>query len=149
LKTVPSHLVDKRLVADPNSRVILIGEDDLDDQEFLKEIFMSIDDSFSFLFASNGSRVLDLLGKCDDHHLPCLIILDYNMPDSTGAEILKEIKSDRRYDTIPKIIWSTSRSDTYKEICLALGANDYLVKPSNVADLVDICKYMLSVCTPS
>jgi CheY-like chemotaxis protein len=124
----------------------LIGEDDLDDQEFLKEIFVSVDDSCSLIFASNGPQVLSLLDDCDGSQLPCLIVLDYNMPGSNGAEILKELKNNRRYDSIPKIIWSTSRSDTYKDICLELGANDYLVKPSNVNDLVTICRYMLSAC---
>jgi|SRR6185503_1524753 len=132
-----------------NSKLILIGEDDLDDQEFLKEIFLSIDESFLVMFASNGPDVLSLLEEIEDGHLPCLIVLDYNMPGSNGAEILKELKNNRRYDSIPKIIWSTSRSDTYKDICMELGANDYLVKPSNVNDLVDICRYMLSTCSIS
>jgi len=129
-----------------NTKLILIGEDDLDDQEFLKEVFISIDDSFAIIFASNGPEVLLMLEKMEDKQLPCLIVLDYNMPGHNGAEILKELKNNPRYDAIPKIIWSTSKSDTYKDICLELGANDYLVKPSNVTDLVDICKYMLSTC---
>ena len=129
-----------------NSKLVLIGEDDIDDQELLKEIFSSIDDSFSLVFASNGSEVLAYLDKSEDRHLPSLIVLDYNMPGSNGAEILQELKNNSRYDSIPKIIWSTSNSVTYKDICLDLGANEYLVKPSNVNDLVDICRYMLSTC---
>lgn len=144
---MPSHQPDKKLKSTINHKTILIGEDDLDDQEFLKEIFTSIDGSFSFLFASNGPEILARLKECESTHMPCLIILDYNMPGLNGAEILKELKNNRRYDAVPKIIWSTSKSDTYKDICLELGANDYLVKPSNVNDLVDLCRYMLSVCT--
>ena len=143
---MPSQPQDKIVVPGLSSKLILVGEDDLDDQEFLKEVFVSVDDSFSLIFASNGPGVLSLLENCDDKQLPCLIVLDYNMPGSNGAEILKELKSNSRYDSIPKIIWSTSRSDTYKDICLELGANDYLVKPSNVNDLVDICRYLLSSC---
>ena|SRR5205085_9795545 len=129
-----------------SSKLVLIGEDDMDDQEFLKEIFISIDNSFTFMFASNGPDVLTMLENLDGGQMPCLILLDYNMPGSNGAEILKELKKDPRYDSIPKIIWSTSRSDTYKDICLDVGANDYLIKPSNVNELVEICKYMLSTC---
>lgn len=143
---MPSHPENKKPVPGVTTKLILIGEDDLDDQEFLKEVFISIDDSFSLIFASNGPEVFSLLEKLEDIQLPCLIVLDYNMPGSNGADILKELKNNRRYDSIPKIIWSTSKSDTYKDICLQLGANDYLVKPSNVNDLVDICKYMLSTC---
>lgn len=128
-----------------NPKTVLIGEDDLDDQELLKEIFSSVDGSFVLVFASNGSQVLSYLNE-NPGELPCLIILDYNMPGLNGAEILKELKISNRYNSVPKIIWSTSKSGTYKDICLQLGANDYLVKPSNVNDLVDICRYMLSVC---
>jgi len=46
-----------------NTKLVLIGEDDLDDQEFLKEIFSSIDDSFLIVFASNGEEVFDYLDE--------------------------------------------------------------------------------------
>jgi len=132
-----------------NSKLILIGEDDLDDQEFLSEIFSSIDPSFSIEFAANGSELLSYLDDNSHKHLPCLILLDYNMPGLNGVEILKELKSRERYDAIPKIIWSTSKSTNYKDVCLQLGAHEYLVKPSNVNDLTEICRYMLNTCISS
>jgi len=75
-----------------NTKLILIGEDDLDDQELLKEIILSIDGSYSLEFASNGPQLLAYLNKNAVGHLPCLIVLDYNMPGSNGAEILKELE---------------------------------------------------------
>ena len=81
-----------------------------------------------------------------DDRLPCLLVLDYNMPELNGAEILLELKKDRRYDSIPKVIWSTSGSDTYKSICLALGAKDYIMKPSNVKDFEDTVRHIVSYC---
>ena len=128
-----------------NSKLILIGEDDLDDQEFLKEIFSSIDPSFSIHFTSNGTEMLSYLESCI--HLPCLILLDYNMPGLNGAEILKELRRTERYNAIPKIVWSTSKSTNYKDLCLQMGAHEYLVKPSNVQELEEACRYMLSTCT--
>jgi CheY-like chemotaxis protein len=129
-----------------NSKLILIGEDDLDDQEFLKEVFSTIDDSFSIVFASNGQEIFDYLDEKNGNCEPCLIVLDYNMPGLNGIEILRELKKSNRHASIPKIIWSTSKSPTYKDLALELGANDYLIKPSNVSDLTDICRYMLSTC---
>ena len=129
-----------------STKLILIGEDDLDDQELLKETFSSIDDSFSLFFSTNGTEILAYLNESNDADLPCLILLDYNMPGLNGVEILGELKNNSRYDGIPKIIWSTSRSETYRDICLKVGAHDYIVKPSNINDLVEICRYMLTTC---
>ena len=128
------------------SRFILFGEDDIDDQELLKEVFASVGDSFRILFANTGEQVLSALGKLNDEQLPCLIVLDYNMPILNGADILKELNNGSRYTDIPRIIWSTSGSETFKNICLELGATDYIIKPSNLKEMEDIVRYLLSVC---
>lgn len=128
------------------SKFILIGEDDQDDQEMLKDVFASIDDSFILFFVNNGKEVFSALEKLRDDQMPCLIILDYNMPGSNGADILKELNSTRLYTNIPKIVWSTAGSDKYKSVCLQLGAVDYIIKPNNVNDLEKAARYMLSVC---
>ena len=131
-------------ISTKNSRSILIGEDDIDDQELLQEIFSSVDKSLELEFVPNGSRVLDYLKQCNDENLPSLILLDYNMPERNGAEILNELKITERYSSIPKIIWSTSRSQMFKDICLKLGANDYVIKPSKVNDFIEMARYIIS-----
>lgn len=130
----------------PSPKFILIGEDDADDQEMLKEVFSSIDSSFVLLFVNNGSEILSALGKLRDDQMPCLIVLDYNMPGLNGADILKELGTNERYKPIPRIVWSTSTSEKFRNLCLELGAADYVIKPNNVNDLEKIARYMLSVC---
>ena len=130
----------------PSPKLILIGEDDADDQEMLKEVFSSIDSSFVLLFVNNGSEILSALGKLRDDQMPCLIVLDYNMPGLNGADILKELGTNERYKPIPRIVWSTSTSEKFRNLCLELGAADYVIKPNNVNDLEKIARYMLSVC---
>lgn len=128
------------------TKFILLGEDDPDDQEMLTEVFSSIDKSFILLFVNNGKEVVTALEKLHEDQMPCLIVLDYNMPGLNGAEILAEIGHNERYRDIPKVVWSTSGSEKFKNICLELGAVDYVIKPSNNQDLVKIARYMLSVC---
>lgn len=128
------------------AKFVLCGEDDKDDEDLLKEVFAGVDDSFSLYFANNGDRLVAALNHLPDDKLPCLIVLDYNMPELNGAEILKELKKNKRYDHIPKIIWSTSGAEIYKQHCLSLGASDYLIKPSSVKELLQIVKYMISFC---
>lgn len=128
------------------SKFILLGEDDPEDQEMLTEVFSSIDNSFILLYVNNGKEVLSALGKLHDNQMPCLIVLDYNMPGLNGADILKELKVNEKYVPIPKIVWSTSRSEKFKKLCMELGAADYVIKPSNNEELENIARYMLSIC---
>ena len=128
------------------SKFILLGEDDADDQEMLKEVFASIDASFILFFVNNGGEILSALGKLKDDQMPCLVVLDYNMPGLNGADILKELSTNERYKNIPKVVWSTSGSEKFRNICLELGAVDYVIKPNNVSDLEKIARYMLSLC---
>jgi len=141
-----SPLRENSLISDLPAKFILFGEDDIDDEDLLKEIIGNIDDSFYLLFVGNGRKLMNILNELPDNHLPCLIVLDYNMPELNGAEILKEIKKNSRYATIPKLIWSTSGSETFRKTCIDAGANEYIIKPTNVNDLVNLARYMLSLC---
>jgi CheY-like chemotaxis protein len=130
----------------PALQQILLGEDDADDEELLKELFASVDGAFSLLFINNGRKLVDYLHKAPDDGLPCLIVLDYNMPQLNGEEILKELQSSPRFAHIPKIIWSTSQSDSYRKRCLDAGADDYIIKPASVNELLQTIRYMMSFC---
>ena len=144
---VPHHQNERKILDKPsNSKFILLGEDDIDDEELLKELFSAVDNSFSLMFMNNGKQVIDYLKGLADNQLPCLIILDYNMPELNGADILKELKDHPRYMGIPKIIWSTSQTDTYREKCLSLGADDYIIKPSKMNEMVKVIQHMISFC---
>ena len=128
------------------SKFILLGEDDADDQEMLKEVFTSIDTAFVLFFVNNGKEIISALEKLKDDQMPCLIVLDYNMPGLNGADILRELSSNERYKNIPKVVWSTSGSEKFRSMCLELGAVDYVIKPNDVVGLEEVARYMLSLC---
>ena len=140
---MPQKVITSR---DLPSKFILLGEDDADDQEMLKEVFTSIDAAFVLFFVNNGNEILSALEKLKDDQLPCLIVLDYNMPGLSGADILRELGTNERYKNIPKVVWSTAVSEKFKNICLELGAVDYVIKPNNVAGLEEVAHHMLSLC---
>lgn len=127
-------------------KFILLGEDDLDDQEILEEVFESINADLYLQFINNGQKLINYIEAMQEEHLPCLLVLDYNMPELNGAEILKKLQQSEKMLHIPKIIWSTSNAQSYKTRCLELGACDYLVKPSNIHHLENMLKHMLSYC---
>lgn len=133
-------------MSDKKDGFLLVGEDDIDDQEMLREIFNENFPSYDLTFMTNGNELLKYAFTLPAGKLPCLILLDYNMPGLNGSEILKELSLNTRYSKIPKLIWSTSGADTYKALCIDRGANDYVVKPSTIRDLIEICRYFLSYC---
>lgn len=141
-----NHFSISTPIEDSPSKFILFGEDDKDDEDFLKEIFSDIDNSFFLQFINNGRKLITFLNQVPDDRLPCLLVLDYNMPELNGAEILRILQQHDRYKSIPKIIWSTSGSEVYKKKCIELGADEYIIKPSNVNDLKNIIHHMLSIC---
>ena len=128
----------------PLDKQILIGEDDIDDQEILEEIFLSIDPSLNLTFINDGQKIVSFVENASHENLPGLMILDYNMPHLNGAEILKSIQKHEKLVNVPKIIWSTANAEGFKNTCLQLGACEYLVKPSSFTDLKSMIKGMLS-----
>ncbi|HEU0109311.1 MAG TPA: response regulator [Flavisolibacter sp.] len=121
---------------------VLLAEDDVDDQELLKEAFTAIDPAIQLHSFSSGKKFVDRLDSLDT--IPRLIILDYNIPEMNGAEILEYINQNEQYSSVIKIVWSTSNSPLYKNSCLALGAHAYFVKPSTLSHLQEMAKKMLS-----
>ncbi len=128
-----------------NEKLILIGEDDMDDKEIIEEAFAEIDPSVKIHFVNNGKKLLSFVEEASADALPSLIVIDYNMPGLNGAEILQSLDGKTKVKNIPKVIWSTSGAIQYKSACLALGAYDYLVKPSGIDELEDLVKYLLDI----
>jgi CheY-like chemotaxis protein len=75
-------------------------------------------------------------------HRPCLILLDLNLPDMTGMEILAALKSDERTRRSPVIVLTTT--DDKREIrkCYDHGANLYITKPLNYDSFADAIRQL-------
>ncbi len=74
-----------------------------------------------------------------------LIIIDINMPDINGLELINFVKNNNRYKDIPVVIVSTESSEEDKKKGMTLGAFAYLTKPFRVEELQDIVKKALSL----
>jgi CheY-like chemotaxis protein len=126
------------------NNVILLAEDDEDDQELIRIAFSKVTADHKFEIVNNGEEVLKSLA--DNNHLPCLIILDLNMPILNGFQTLAALKNDPKFEKVPKVIFSTSDNDDNKKRSFSNGAVDYFVKPSNMKDLIATAEKMLAYC---
>jgi CheY-like chemotaxis protein len=124
----------------------LIAEDDVEDMELIMEAFASINDNLHILFFSEGRSALDWLMTCQPEQLPCLIILDYNMPEMTGAQVLKRLCSEEKFNGVPKVILSTASNKQFSLECTNYGADAYMIKPPTFGELINIAREMLDLC---
>lgn len=125
---------------------VLIAEDDNDDQEILKETMLEVAPSVEVILVSSGLKAIKALEASNDEALPHLLILDYNMPELNGAEVLEMLRNNQRYAGIPKVVLSTSSSPYYKASCLELGAQGYFTKPSSYTELEALIRNILKFC---
>lgn len=130
-------------------KFILIADDDQEDLELLSEVLLQLDATIRLHMVTNGSVVMNFLENAKDDELPSLIILDYNMPNINGAEVLEQLQNDARYQKIPKVVWSTSNNSNYIKECMDKGVNAYLVKPATQKNLLEQAEQMLKMCSPS
>ena len=62
-------------------------------------------------------------------HKPTVVLLDLNMPEISGYEVIERIRSDIRVNTLPIIIYSTSGAEADIQKSYQLGANSFVTKP--------------------
>ena len=74
------------------------------------------------------------------HPLPVLILLDINMPKKSGLEVLEWIRHQPNFKSLPVLILTSSSRQEDMDRARLLGADDYLLKPSDPLKLVDIVK---------
>ena len=110
----------------PANNVLLI-EDEPKIRRFLRAGFEL--QGYSVIEAENATDGL----KAATFSAPDLIILDLNLPDLHGAEVLERIRS---WSNVPVIILSIIASEDEKVRMLQAGADDYVVKPFGMAELL-------------
>lgn len=114
---------------------IIFVDDDEEDHLIMLEYFRESGKGDCIKFIKNGQEALNYLNDIsDDTRLPCLIVLDLNMPILNGTQTLALLKGDPRYRNIPVLIFSTSENENEKRKCLSLGAREYIVKPTTYLD---------------
>ncbi len=128
------------------SLIILAADDDLEDLELIEDAFSSLEPDIALHKVTNGRAVIDYLNNRPDSDLPCLIILDYNMPELNGSQVLAKIGKEKRYADIPKLVLSTSSAPIHMHECMINGAAEYYVKPNSLKELETLAKKMLSFC---
>jgi len=127
-------------------KIVLHIDDDPEDREFVHEAIQSVDPSFIVIEAGNGQAGIEFLKKAKSFgDLPCLIILDVNMPGMNGFEIYNEIKKDEVLKTLPAVIFTTA---AFFKGGQSKGNEDLpiFIKPDKIKDFAACIQKILTHC---
>lgn len=128
---------------------ILLADRSLEDWRILMEVMSQIDRTIKIKIVTRTEHLLQYLAKCDESELPCLIVLDHNLPAFDGLKTLQRMKAERLYEKIPKIVWSASINSDVESLCLEAGAAHCFTKPSRASELKAIARDMVNHCHKS
>ncbi len=118
-------------------QIILYAEDDLDDLDMVKLAFEKHDE-IEIIHASDGNQALHYLNNLQPGDaLPCLIILDINMPGMDGRQALLQIKQAEAFQHIPVVMFTTSNSPMDIEFARRHGA-DFVTKPLRFEEIENL-----------
>ncbi len=110
-------------------KIILI-EDDADLFALLK--YNLVREGYAFVGSQTGKGAFDLCRR----EKPDLILLDIMLPDSDGLEICRAVRAHSELAHIPVIFLTAKASETDRIVGLEIGADDYIVKPFFIRELI-------------
>ncbi|XP_042374572.1 two-component response regulator ORR1-like isoform X2 [Zingiber officinale] len=127
-------------------RVLLVDDSPVE-RRIVEGLFKSTGDMFQVITVDSGRRAMEILGL-NEHktespdvveHKVDIILTDYCMPEMTGYDLLKAVKNFDR--TIPVIIMSSENEPQRINRCLAIGAEDFIIKPLQTNDVLRLKNY--------
>lgn len=128
-----------------NKHTIIYADDDLDDLFIVKQAFEQ-HDHISIVHAPDGKKTLLTLEEMlQENYLPCLVILDINMPVMNGKETLAAIRNHPHLKTLPVVLFTTSNNPTDIDFAKKMNAA-FVTKPIEYADLENIARQFVDRC---
>jgi CheY-like chemotaxis protein len=140
---VPAKFLDLIMAFVP---IILCVDDDDDDLFFIREIIESQGHSFEIKEAKNGVDALNYLEDgLKKSEMPCLIIMDMNMPRMDGKQTISKIKENEDLEKIPVVVFTTSSNVAHQKYFETQGIRfitkpfDYKVFTKEIINLLAYC----------
>ena len=115
---------------------ILYVEDNQDAITFFNRVVNKLGD-YQFVTKEDGSSALKMLEEKPDFQ-PEMILLDINLPDMNGFEILQHLRSQSSYKNVPVIMFTSSDDEKDIKRSYEYGANAYIIKPDSLHSLKEV-----------
>lgn len=126
----------------PATATILVADDNDADIDLLRVAFDRAKIPIEMVTAHDGQETVDYLAGAiapngaRRHLLPALLVLDLNMPRMNGFDVLTWMNQRPQLHELPVVVMTCSSLEEDRVKARNLGADDYIVKPDKLADLV-------------
>ena len=128
-------------------RTILLAEDNANDVELTLGALRENRVANDIVVARDGAEALDYLARRNHYSgrpagNPALLLLDLKMPKVDGIEVLRQVKSNVSWKTIPVVVLTSSREEQDLVSTYDLGVNAYVVKPVAFHEFMEAVKLL-------
>jgi len=120
---------------------LLVVEDNEADIFLIQEAIAAVSLPVTVHVVRNGDQAIRFFDQADsaaDAPCPALVLLDINLPRTSGYEVLKHLRNSARCNKAHVIAVSTSDAESDRRKMAELGANGYFRKPSEYADFMKL-----------
>ncbi|MEZ0007889.1 CheY-like chemotaxis protein [Flavobacterium sp. 28YEA47A] len=132
------------MIKDQSTINIMLADDDEDDRNFFNDAIKELKINNNLTVFKNGRELMDYLER-PDIILPHILFLDLNMPSKSGNECLTEIRQNPKFKDMSIAIYSTSSSEKDIEETFVGGANIYIKKPNDFANLKKVLREVVNI----
>jgi CheY-like chemotaxis protein len=131
-----------------NKNIVVYADDDIDDLNLVKESFSRYSKNVDLITFQDGLEALSFLRDLTETEtVPCLIILDINMPGMDGKETLTHIRKFDELRNVPVIMFTTSNSIREKAYAEKHGVG-FITKPIDFQQMERITNEFIDHCSP-
>jgi two-component system, chemotaxis family, response regulator Rcp1 len=121
---------------------ILLVEDSASDARLFREALKEVGASAQLVVVRDGNEAADYFRQADAGYKgrPDLIVLDWNLPEKSGSEVLRDIKASPSLTPIPVLVMTSSTAPEDVRVAYSLNANAYLKKPNSLLGYVNVAR---------
>lgn len=125
---------------------LLYVEDEESDRFLVQRAFAKAGLESALVTVNDGRAAMDYMSGTgpyalrEKHPLPSVVLLDLNLPEIPGFDVLKWIRAHPRFASLPVVIFSSSAREEDRVQAQSLGANEFVSKPGSMAELVQVAR---------
>lgn len=126
---------------------IIYADDDRDDLDLMRECFEKHAQNVELLTFSNGFNAFTFLNSLSPTDpMPCLIILDINMPMMDGRDVVQRLRLRKNFEKIPIVLFTTSSQPQDKFFARQFSVG-FMTKPLNYRQMDMIAESFIEYCS--